>query len=181
MYNNPYTVPSTDLNFQQFNYESETTDQYNPVRSEYSLPQQVTWQSIKLAFSAGTPEETPLMEELGINFSHILSKALVVLNPFKTIDRHIMDDTDLAGPLLFCFLLGGFLLIAGKAHFGYIYGIGIIGCVSMYMILNLMSSVGIDSYRVVSVLGYSLLPIVILSLFLVILDQNFMMLLGIHD
>lgn len=81
----------------------------------------------------------------------------------KPIDRHIMDDTDLAGPLLFCFLLGGFLLLAGKAHFGYIYGVATLGWVSMYTILNLMSENGINSYQVASVLGYSILPIVILS------------------
>jgi protein YIPF5/7 len=49
--------------------------------------------------------------ELGINFSHIKQKGMTVLNPFKQVDKHIMDDTDLAGPLLFCILFGGFLVI----------------------------------------------------------------------
>ena len=51
----------------------------------------------------------------------------------------------------------------GKVHFGYIYGIAMMGCVFMYCILNLMSVGGIDIYRVASVLGYSMLPIVVLS------------------
>ena len=48
-------------------------------------------------------------------------------------------------------------------HFGYIYGVALLGCVSVYVILNLMSNANIDIYRVASVLGYSLLPIVLLS------------------
>ena len=79
------------------------------------------------------------------------------------MDPHILDDSDLAGPLFFCFLFGGFLLLAGKAHFGYIYGVACLGWVSMYSILNLMSETGIDGYRTASLLGYSLLPMVILS------------------
>jgi hypothetical protein len=30
--------------------------------------------------------------ELGVNFSHIKIKTMSVLNPFKRIDSHIMDD-----------------------------------------------------------------------------------------
>lgn len=49
--------------------------------------------------------------ELGINFDHILAKSLTVLNPLKTVDPHIMDDADLAGPLVFCFVFACFLLL----------------------------------------------------------------------
>jgi hypothetical protein len=49
--------------------------------------------------------------ELGINFSHIQAKSLTVLNPLRRIDEHIMDDADLAGPLLFCFCFATFLLL----------------------------------------------------------------------
>ncbi|OBZ68248.1 Protein YIPF5 [Grifola frondosa] len=83
------------------------------------------------AFGTGGFEgEPPLLEELGINFSHIRAKSLAVLNPLGRVDEHIMDDADLAGPLLFFFCFGTFLLF------------------------------GIDAYRVVSVLGYCLLPMV---------------------
>ena len=46
---------------------------------------------------------------------------------------HLMDDTDLAGPLVFVIVLGIFLLMSGKAHFGYIYAFGGLGCVSLYL------------------------------------------------
>ncbi|GAM18477.1 hypothetical protein SAMD00019534_016520, partial [Acytostelium subglobosum LB1] len=108
-------------------------------------------------------DELPLLEELGINFDHIKKKTLSVLNPFRKIDAHTMDDTDLGGPIFFGLVLGFSSLMGGKIQFGYIYGLGLIGCVSMYTVLNLMSEHGIDMYRVISVLGYCLLPIVTLS------------------
>ena len=159
-----------DLNFEQFNYSQDYTQyqqqpEYNSTpNQDFQYPQEITWQSIKQAFSSGGyPDEEPLLQELGINFSHIYSKAKAVINPVAKIDSHIMDDTDLFGPLIFCFLLGIFQLLSGKVHFGYIYGVALLGCTSIFGILNLMSPTGIDIYRVASVLGYSLLPIVFLS------------------
>ncbi|XP_052792331.1 protein YIPF5-like [Mya arenaria] len=108
-------------------------------------------------------DEPPLMEELGINFDHIVQKTLAVLNPLKQTDHTIMQDTDLAGPLVFCLAFGGFLMLSGKLHFGYIYGIGVVGCLAMYALLNLMSMTGVSSGCIISVLGYCLLPMVILS------------------
>lgn len=87
----------------------------------------------------GYEGEPPLLEELGVNFGHIkmkvsmaqstrprvvgktclpnagmltltLTQTLTVLNPIGSIDQHIMDDADLAGPILFCLLFGFFLL-----------------------------------------------------------------------
>lgn len=36
---------------------------------------------------------------------------MTVLNPLQHVDEHIMDDADLAGPLLFFFLFGMLLLL----------------------------------------------------------------------
>ncbi|XP_064488526.1 protein YIPF5-like [Ornithodoros turicata] len=107
--------------------------------------------------------EPPLLEELGINFDHIMQKTVAVLNPIKDPDAVILQETDLAGPLVFCMAFGGFLLLSGKVHFGYIYGIGVLGCIAMYSLLNLMSASGISVGCTVSVLGYCLLPMVVLS------------------
>lgn len=52
--------------------------------------------------------------ELGINFSHIRAKSLTVLNPLRRVDERIMDDADLAGPLLFFICFGTFLLIVSR-------------------------------------------------------------------
>ncbi|KAI1322875.1 Yip1-domain-containing protein [Xylariaceae sp. FL0255] len=98
------------------------------------------------AFSTeGYDGEPPLLEELGVNFSHIQMKTLAVLNPFARIDQHIMDDSDLAGPILFFIAFGTFLLLSGKVHFGYIYGVALIGSICLHTILSLMASDGSES------------------------------------
>ncbi|KAJ3219494.1 hypothetical protein HDU67_000907 [Dinochytrium kinnereticum] len=145
-------------------YAARPGPAYQPASSyssNYGQQPSISWSA---AFSTGGfADEPPLLEELGVNFSHIVSKAMAVLNPFRSLDKNIMDDTDLAGPLIFCFLFGGFLLFSGKVHFGYIYGIAMLGWGSMYTILNLMSDQGVDGYRTASVLGYCLLPMVVLG------------------
>ena len=51
-----------------------------------------------------------------------------------------MSDSDLAGPILFFALFGAFLLLSGKLHFGYIYGLAAIGSLSLHLIFSLMSN-----------------------------------------
>ncbi|XP_074948551.1 protein YIPF7 isoform X1 [Phalacrocorax aristotelis] len=116
-----------------------------------------------LSYADGFDEEPPLLEELGINFEHIWQKTLTVLNPMKPADGSIMNETDLTGPMVFCLALGATLLLAGKVHFGYVYGMSAIGCLAMHALLNLMSIPGVSHGCVASVLGYCLLPMVILS------------------
>ncbi|SCZ99424.1 BZ3500_MvSof-1268-A1-R1_Chr7-2g09526 [Microbotryum saponariae] len=128
----------------------------------------------------GQDGEPPLLQELGVNFDHILQKSLTVLNPLSKVDSHIMDDADLAGPLVFCSVFAGFLLLvsrrrlgwefSGKPQFSYIYGVALVGSASIYILLNLMSERGIDAYRTASVLGYCLLPLVLLSMISVVVS-----------
>ncbi|EDV58753.1 protein YIPF5 [Drosophila erecta] len=109
-------------------------------------------------------DEPPLLEELGINPNHIFQKTLAVLNPLRGTDQQILQDTDMAGPLVFCLTLGGFLLLSGKVTFSYIYGIGVMGCIFFYCLLSLMVSRSQVTFgAVASVLGYCLLPMVVLS------------------
>lgn len=114
--------------------------------------------------------EPPLLEELGVNFNYIQQKTLAVLNPFGIITKDIIIDQDLAGPLVFCLLFGTSLLLQGKVHFGHIYGIGLMGCIGMYSLLNLMASEEktISFTCTASVLGYCLLPMGLLSLIAVV-------------
>jgi hypothetical protein len=64
-------------------------------------------------FGADGYDEEPLLQELGINFQHIRDKTLAVLNIARPVSSNLMDDTDLAGPLVFCLLFGSFLLMVG--------------------------------------------------------------------
>ncbi len=115
--------------------------------------------------------EPPLLEELGINVEHIAQKTLAVLNPFRATRPEVAGDADLAGPLAFCLAFGSLLLLAGKVHFNYIYGIGVLGCLCVYALLTAMSvSEEVRLGVVVSVLGYCVLPIVVLSAVSVVLS-----------
>ena len=72
------------------------------------------------------------------------------------IDSSIVNETDLAGPLVFILALGSLLLLSGKMHFGYIYGISIFAVLMMWSLLALMSPKQGPSYgTVASILGYS--------------------------
>jgi len=113
--------------------------------------------------------EPPLLEELGVNFPHIYSKSRAVLFPIgkhaKSLEAGLIeDDADLAGPLAFALGLGGELLLAGKMHFGYVYGFGLSGCLAMTLLLNLLNPNGaVSMWTVVSILGYALLPVNLLA------------------
>lgn len=108
-------------------------------------------------------DEPPLLEELGINFDHIVQKTWSVLHLLKETDPLVVGDADMAGPLVFCFAFMATMLLGGKVAFGYIYGLGLMGCLGMYLLLNLMSVSGVGLACVVSILGYCLLPMVLLS------------------
>ena len=55
------------------------------------------------------------------------------------------------------------IIQSGKQHIGYIYGVAVVGCSVLYLILNLMSPQGVDIPKTASVLGYCMLPLVMLS------------------
>ena len=159
--------------FGQFDYTQTTTttttymSNQNPYMGSIMTPEPALYSSTP---SDNFDDEPPLMEELGINFDHITQKTMAVLNPLLDADHNIMQDTDLAGPLVFCVAFGGALMLTGKLHFGYIYGIGVVGCLAMYGLLNMMSMTGISPGCTISVLGYCLLPMVILSSVSIILS-----------
>jgi len=168
-----------ELNFQSFdNTQPTVPPNYN---GSYNIPEQSAMSSfydpnvyvqndryigVSSGGGGGTDfdEEPPLLEELGINPNHIFQKTLSVLNPFRTTEQSILQDTDMAGPLAFCLALGGFLLLSGKVTFSYIYGIGTLGSLAFYCLLSLMATQATVTFgAVVSVLGYCLLPMVVLS------------------
>ncbi|CAM9212456.1 unnamed protein product [Heterosigma akashiwo] len=119
--------------------------------------------------------EPPLLEELGIHFDQIFAKTKLVLNPLKEFDYSgFHDSADLAGPIVFCVVFGFCLLFAGKVQFGYVYGFSLFGCISLYMVLNLISvdQREIDFLKVGSVLGYCLLPIIGLAVVGILFDLS---------
>jgi hypothetical protein len=148
----------TSLGFNQYS---------EPQPSSFSMNSQAAGD---ISYEDDYENELPLLEELGIRFDHIWSKTQAVINPIKKLQGDILDDADLAGPLFFCLLLGSFLLLAGKVHFGYIYGFSVFGCLGMYCILNLLHPTGLDFVKTCSVLGYCLLPVIGLAGFSVLIN-----------
>ena len=108
--------------------------------------------------------EPPLLEELGIDLDMIIGKAITFL--FFPVGDECMYDTDLTGPVGFCIAIGiSMFLSAGISHFSYIYGVVLLSCIVMYVVLNLLSpEKHITFGSVATVLGYCLFPIVALSL-----------------
>ena len=120
-------------------------------------------------------DEPPLLEELGVDFADIWSKTKLVLKPsMSEIDESLVEEADLAGPIVFVFTLGGMLMLHGKLHFGYVYGFGMSSCVATYVLLNLMteSDAGIEFSAVVSFLGYCLLPVIALAMAAIAVDMT---------
>lgn len=174
VYNADTVLNTEDLTFHQTSYD-EPKDSY--TYSQYSSSQQFTsgysagfydpsakiLEQQSYGGSTDFDDEPPLLEELGIEPDQIMKKILVVLDPFTSTVP--LGDYDLAGPVIFCLALAGFLLLSdGAAHFGYVYGLTVISCLMMYVLLNLMSTKASFSLTcVASVLGYALLPVVVLS------------------
>ena len=98
------------------------------------------------------------------------SKTKAVVIPTSKLNENILEDADLAGPLFYCLALGMCLLMSGKVHFGYIYGFSVFGCFSMYAVINLLHSQGLDFWRTCSVLGYSLIPVIGLAALSILID-----------
>lgn len=154
-------------------------------------PQQYSASSANNSTNAPTEDfenEPPLLEELGIHFDHILLKTKTVCWPFqrsKNVDKTemvnaVVQDAEIVGPICYCLLLGGEMVLAGKLQFGYIYGFGMFGCLAMTLVVNLMAPSDAVSFWVVSsVLGYALIPVNILALLkIIVINMASMQMLG---
>ncbi|KAJ0591340.1 putative Yip1 domain-containing protein [Helianthus annuus] len=110
--------------------------------------------------------EPPLLEELGINTKQIWHKTLSVLNPFR-VKPDLHEQADLSGPFLFLMAFGLFQLVAGKLHFGIILGWVTVASLFLYVVFNMLAgrNGNLDLYRCLSLIGYCMLPIVMLSAF----------------
>ncbi|OLL22842.1 Protein transport protein yip1 [Neolecta irregularis DAH-3] len=157
--------PMQNLQFYHAQYDQQQSYGQNAVSPgpAYGYQAELASGWMSALGTGGYPDEPPLLEELGVNFSHIQGKTLTVLNPLARVDQNIMDDSDLAGPILFCLLFGTFLLLSGKVQFGYIYGVALLGSITLHVVFNLMSQYGVNFIRTASVLGYCLLPLVFTS------------------
>ncbi|KAI9124372.1 hypothetical protein K1719_004294 [Acacia pycnantha] len=117
-------------------------------------------------------DEPPLLEELGINTRQIWSKTSSILYPVR-INPNLHDDADLSGPFLLLMAFGLFQLLAGKIHFGIILGWLTVAALFLYFVFNMLAGRHgtLDLHSCVSLLGYCMLPMVILSVLSLFLPQ----------
>eukprot|EP00937_MAST-01D_sp_MAST-1D-sp2_P000120 g120.t1 len=117
--------------------------------------------------------EPPLLEELGVNFREIWGRTKSVLNPKRSLNDMHLEDADLAGPVIFALALASVLMLHGKLAFGSIYGVFLMGCFGVYVVLSLLSQTKeIGFFSVVSIMGYGLLPIIALASVAVFLSMR---------
>ncbi|XP_061337342.1 uncharacterized protein LOC133284357 [Gastrolobium bilobum] len=119
-------------------------------------------------------DEPPLLEELGINTKQIWNKTTSILNPFRVAKPNLHEEADLSGPVLLVMAFGLFQLLAGKIHFGIILGWVTVSALFVYVVFNMLAGRNgtLDLYRCVSLIGYCMLPMVMLSALSLFLPQG---------
>ncbi|KAK8649417.1 hypothetical protein V6N13_130146 [Hibiscus sabdariffa] len=114
--------------------------------------------------SASFEDEEPLLDELGIHPDQIWHKAKSILNPLR-VNPTVHRDADLSGPIFLYLSLCLFQLLAGKIQFGVILGWIVVSSIFLYIVFNMLAgrNGNLDLHRYTSVVGYCMLPVVILS------------------
>lgn len=109
-------------------------------------------------------DEEPLLDELGIHPDQIWKKTKSVLNPFR-VNPAVYKDSDLSGPILLYMALCLFQLLAGKIQFGVILGWIVVSSIFLYVVFNMLAgrNGNLDLHTCTSVVGYCMLPVVILA------------------
>uniref|UniRef100_A0A8D9DPY2 Protein YIPF n=1 Tax=Cacopsylla melanoneura TaxID=428564 RepID=A0A8D9DPY2_9HEMI len=164
-----------DFSFQDFGMQDAPQEgggaymnplQHSPVsaldRYQYATPKNI-YQSIDNNYE----DELPLLEELEIEPDKIAKRMLLILDPFRSCIY--LEEYDLMGPIMLCFLLPTILLLSAKAYFSHVIGFGALCSFLMYCLLNIMSTQMVSAITVFSVLGYGLLPQILLAMIGVIM------------
>lgn len=173
--NSGFYQPSGQFAFPQgsMSFQNNTSNNSNTTNGMGVSPDPLPPGLLNALSTKGYLHEPPLLEEIGINFDHIITKTKIVFNPASfrnALSDEILNDSDLAGPLIFFLLFGLFLLLAGKVHFGYIYGVALFGTVSLHNLSKFMgnnesaSPAKLQFFNTASILGYCFLPLCFLSL-----------------
>ena len=170
--------------------DGDKTDESQPLKKQRKLTDENLPQNIDLTQNAyedkpynqtGTSdnkplndddEDIPLLEDLGINLQNIKKKIISILTIHR-IDKKFLQESDLAGPFFIFAIFTFSLILQKKTCFGSLYGISVFGSVLLFLLMNLMSKKSaILLYDTISVLGYCLIPVVILSFIAVFITMK---------
>ncbi|KAH8497978.1 hypothetical protein H0E87_017041 [Populus deltoides] len=126
-----------------------------------------------LGGAANFDDEEPLLDELGIHPDQIWKKTKSILNPFR-VNPTFHKDSDLSGPIFLYLSFCLFQLLAGKIQFGVILGWIVVSSIFLYIVFNMLAGRhgNLDLHTCTSVIGYCLLPVVILSAVSLFVPQN---------
>ncbi|KAA0043892.1 protein YIPF5-like protein [Cucumis melo var. makuwa] len=121
---------------------------------------------------ANFEDEEPLLDELGIHPDQIWKKTKSILNPFR-VKPDVHKDSDLSGPILLYMFFGLFQLLAGKIQFGVILGWIVVSSIFLYVVFNMLAgrNGNLNLHTCTSVVGYCMLPVVVLSAVSLFLPQ----------
>lgn len=171
-FNNTTNVTKNESQYLDPNANQLTNDNhFNINRPSISPRRNLTFsQTFQLDTISEEEEHEPsLLEELEIYPEQIKVKAMMMLNPFtknnQLADEQFLTDTDLSGPMFFCFLFGACLFLAGKVFiFSHMYGLSMISIFGMYGLLKLMCYGHQEHFitikGVASALGYGLFHLI---------------------
>ncbi|PRP83674.1 Yip1 domain-containing protein [Planoprotostelium fungivorum] len=155
---------SSTIDFFPSEYSVNTAGPENAFSTPYSGNMAFSGNMNYGSTSTGFEDEPPLWEELGFDPVFIKTKLVQLLTPRKSIEPRILHDEDLGGPFIFCLALAFSLVLqGGKLHFGYIFGYSFLGSLALYFLVNLLSDRPIGFSHTMSILGYCLTPMILLS------------------
>lgn len=113
------------------------------------------------------PGDEPLFTELGISFADITKESMVMFNILRQgffATDFKSASSDLVGPAIFMVLFAVVLLLNGRIHFAYLYLLSLTSCISMYLLLKLMTPLNIEFFKVTNILGYSFVPTLLFAI-----------------
>lgn len=179
---NAYFVSDDNLNFHSGPYANYDPNSFDGYSQSGQLNQQQQQQQLHHLSPAWQPagaasgfadeeDEPPLLEELGIDISKIVTRLLHSLDPTGKCGV-VLGDYDVIGPIALYLTYTSLLLLAGgKLMFSYIYGLAVLTSTCMYGLLWAMTdSPEVTLTSTFSVLGYSFTPVVLVSLLAVFVN-----------
>ena len=161
------TMVNQQTGYSANQYAQPHVPAYNAGAAQYSYSN-----SVGAGEYGSFDEDGPLLEELGIDVPAIVHRIKAILTfRFAACDA---DSLDLGGPIIFMSIFAMAHLLVGKLHFGYILGWMVVGSILLWFILSSIAAGAndgdadegnqLDLYSCCSIVGYSLLPLVIHAL-----------------
>lgn len=177
----PVIFPSGDTTFVSgggtLHHRRVPTAPFQPPRPAMSsIPSFLSFDIGPTSFSVpvSVSDEPSLLEELEIDASLIYRKTLSLLNPFR-LNPALHDSADLSGSFLYYMTFCLFQMLAGKVQFGVVLGWIVVFSIFLYVVFNMLQGKNgnLDLYRSLSLVGYSLLPVVVFSALSLFIPQGF--------